>query len=426
MPIKKESEFAALLKKRQDLLEVIKAGDIIKGTVIGTQDRRVYVEIEGGRFLGIISGQELTEEGLVLPDYRVGDLIVASVVDTENDEGYMLLSVREAVKNQGWDILEEYFKKSQSFPAKVVGANRGGLIVEAEGLRGFLPVSQLAPEHYPRVGTNKDEILTRLSKFENQELEMGIFDLDKKTGKIIFSERAARQGEFAEFTSSIKIGDVLEGKVTGVVDFGIFVNLGTLEGLVHISEISWDKVTSVADFAKVGDKVKVQVIGIEGDKISLSIKRLMRDPWLDLVKDYQIGDIVEGEVTQIMPFGVFVRVDNKIDGLIHISELSHKHIKEPGEVVTVGDRVKAKIVNIGPENRRFGLSLKALEEAEEMSKTEALASLGLSKAIVAKLSKAGILDPASLKGKRPDELMAIEGIGQASAEKILEAINKLA
>jgi len=425
MPVKKESDFSALLKKRQDLLKVYNAGDIVKGKVIGSRGRRVYVEIEGGKFLGIISGQELIEEGLALPDYRVGDEVTASVIEPENEEGYMLLSVREAIKNQGWDLLEERFREGLVFPAKAIEANRGGLIMESEGLRGFLPVSQLAPEHYPRVGSNRDEILARLAKFENKDLEVRVLDLDKKSGKLIFSERAALKEEFEKFTSSIQIGDVLEGKVTGVVDFGIFVNLGKLEGLVHISEISWDKVENVSDFAKVGDKVKVQVIGIEGDKISLSMKRLVRDPWLDLIKDYQIGDLVEGVVTQITPFGVFIRVDDKIDGLIHISELSHKHIQNPQEVVSVGDRVQAKIVNIGPENRRFGLSLKALEEAEELSKTEALVKLGLSKAIVNKLAKANIYDPRELKGKTAAELMAIEGIGQASAEKIIEAIKKL-
>jgi len=425
MPTSKESQFAEILKKRQDLLRFYSTGDLVKGKVIGVKGKRVYIEIDSGKFLGIVSGQELAEEGLSLPEYRVGDEITASVLEPENDEGYMLLSVREAVRNQGWDELEKRFKEGSPLKAKVIEANRGGLIMEAEGLRGFLPVSQLAPEHYPRVGSNKEEILARLAKFEGQELEVRVLDLDQKTGKLIFSERAARQEEFEEFTSSIKVGDVLEGKVTGVVDFGIFVNLGKLEGLVHISEISWDKVDKVSDFAKVGDKIKVQVIGIERDKISLSIKRLVRDPWLDLVKDYQIGDVVGGVVTQILPFGVFVRVDDRIDGLIHISELSHQHVQDPQEVVAVGDKIKAKIVNIGPENRRFGLSLKALEEAEELSKTEALSRLGLSKAIVNKLAKANIYNPQELEGKGLEELMKIEGIGQASAEKILEAVKRM-
>ncbi len=425
MTKEKASDFATLLKTRQEYLKVFRPGETVRGTVIGTSGKRIFVEVENGKFLGIISGKELAEEDFSLPDYRVGDQVIASIVEPENEEGYMLLSVREAVKNQGWDLLEKHFKERSSLKAKVVEANRGGLMMEAEGVRGFLPVSQLAPEHYPRVGSNKDEILARLSKFESQDLEVRILDLDKRNGKLIFSERLAREDEFREFTSSIKIGDVLEGKVTGIVDFGIFVSLGKLEGLVHISEISWDKVEKVSDYAKVGDKVKVQVIGIEGDKISLSMKRLVRDPWLDLVKDYQIGQVVAGVVTQLAPFGAFVRVDDRLDGLIHVSELSHKHITDPGEVVAVGDKVRAKIVDIGPENRRFGLSLKALEEAEELAKAEKLIKLGLSKTIINKLAKAGFYNPRELVGKTAEALMEIEGIGRASAEKIVEAVRDI-
>jgi len=221
-----------------------------------------------------------------------------------------------------------------------------------------------------------------------------------------------------------------------VVDFGIFVSLGSLEGLVHISQISWDKVDDPRKFAHVGDKLQVQVIGIEGDKISLSMKRLTEDKWLHLIKDYAVGQTVKGEVTQIMPFGVFVKVDDRIDGLIHISELSFDHVADPGDIVKAGQTLELKVIDIEPESHRFGLSLKAMQmpaDAAVPAKPkkgkgatgDIAASLGLSDALARKLKAAGIESVADLKGKSVDEIKAIPGIGEKSAAKIIEALSQL-
>lgn len=419
----------AELLDRAGVLGILKTGDLVEGEVTAVSGNRVWVDIAGGRFVGVISSRELAEAGISMPDYKVGDKIMASVVEAENDEGVVILSVREALKNRGWSALEEKFDSKEVIKAKVIEANRGGLIMEAGGIRGFMPVSQLTPAHYPRVGNDKDEILSKLAKFENQMLDVAIIGFDKDINKLIFSEKAAKQDEFDEMTSKIQIGEVLTGKVSGVVDFGIFVSFGALEGLIHISEISWNKVQDPREFAKVGDKVEVQVIGIEGDKISLSMKRLLEDQWLGLIKGYKVGQVVKGEIMQIMPFGVFVKVDDKIDGLIHISELSFDHVTDPSEVVKVNDKLELKVIDIEPESHRFGLSLKAMKmpadaviSAPKKSAAGNLSALGLSDALIRKLKEAGIESTADLKNKSVDEIKAIKGIGEKSAAKIIESL----
>jgi small subunit ribosomal protein S1 len=430
-----KTAFAKYLDSSAGDLKIYQSGDLVAGEVTAVTKNRIWIDIDDGRFIGIISNKELAEEGISAPDYKAGDRVTASVLMPENDEGFMILSLRDALENQGWTALEERRGKDEVFDVKVVEANRGGLIVEADGLRGFLPVSQLAPEHYPRVGNDKDEILNRLAKFEGEMMQVKVLDLDKSTSKLIFSEKIARKGEFDELVSDIKVNDVLEGSVSGVVDFGIFVSLGQLEGLVHISEISWGKVDHPSNFAQVGDKVRVQVIAIDADKISLSMKRLEADPWLTTIKNFQIGQEVTGRVTQIMPFGVFVSIDGKVDGLIHISELSHEHVVDPSAVVKVDDKLKLKVIDLGAESHRLGLSLKAMQKPAVVEKTEGsvvanddetsdLVALGLTSAMIKKLNTAGITKRADLQGKTKEELIALPAIGKATADKIILAMEK--
>ncbi len=258
-------------------------------------------------------------------------------------------------------------------------------------------------------------------------MEVKVLDLDKSTSKLIFSEKVARKGEFDELVSDIKVDDVLEGTISGIVDFGIFVSLGKLEGLVHISEISWGKVDHPSNFAKVGDTVKVQVIAIDADKISLSMKRLEANPWLTTIQNFRVGQEVTGKVTQIMPFGVFVEVEGGVDGLIHISELSHEHVVDPSTIVKTGDKLKLKIIDLGAESHRLGLSLKELQKpvAEEKKEvTSDLKELGLTAAVIKKLNGAGIENKADLVGKTKEELVALPGIGETTAAKIISVMEK--
>lgn len=457
--------FADLLEKEAVTLKIHEAGDLVTGLVTAMTKNRIWIDIDDGRFVGIISNKELAEGGISAPDLKAGDKVTASVLMTENDDGFMILSLKDALESQGWDALYAKHDAQEPFDVKVIEANRGGLIAESDGLRGFLPVSQLSPENYPRVGNDKDEILSRLAKFEGEKMRVKVLDLDRNSNKLIFSEKLARKEEFKEMVGDIKVGDNLEGRVSGVVDFGIFVSIGQLEGLVHISEISWDKVEHPSMYAKVGDAVKVQIIGIDDDKISLSMKRLTTDPWLEIIKGFMVGQNVKAKVTQIMPFGVFVKLVEKVknakvtvDGLIHISELSHEHVSNPESVVKAGQELELKIIDLGPESHRLGLSLKAMTkmeakpavesvsdvqkstpdqgkvtegkatdgketEKDETPNEDGLDTLELSDGVISKLREAG-LRAEDLKVKTAEELEALPGIGKVTAEKIVEIMNK--
>jgi ribosomal protein S1 len=218
--------------------------------------------------------------------------------------------------------------------------------------------------------SDKDEIQIRLSGLCGKQLDVIVLDLDEKEGKLIFSEKEAKKGEVNQVLDKFEIGAKVKGIVTGVVDFGIFVNVEGVEGLIHISEISWDRVEDPSKIVKVGDEVTAVIIGIENDRFSLSMKRLTDDPWAEAAKGFKVGDVVEGEVTRITPFGAFVRIHDKIEALVHISELSEGHIKEPSEVVEVAKKYKFKILNIDKENHKIALSLKALTKESAESKEE--------------------------------------------------------
>ena len=333
-----------------------------------------------------------------------------------------------ASPEESWQVALNAQGSGEVCTAKVVGYNRGGLLVDWQDLRGFVPAS-----HLVGLSPVMDEE-SRKAEFARRvgwTLCVKVIEVDRTQGRLILSERATSSEESRReaLWEDLCEGAVRRGYVTNVCAFGAFVDLGGLEGLIHISEISWNKVQDPREFAKVGDKVEVQVIGIEGDKISLSMKRLLEDQWLNLIKDYKVGQVVKGEIMQIMPFGVFVKVDDKIDGLIHISELSFDHVTDPSEVVKVGDKPELKVIDIEPESHRFGLSLKAMKmpadaivSAPKKSAAGSLSALGLSDALIRKLKSAGIESTADLKNKSVDEIKAIKGIGEKSAAKIIEAL----
>lgn len=240
-------------------------------------------------------------------------------------------------------------------------ANKGGLLLDINGIKGFIPVSQLAPMHYPRVNdADMNMILHRLQALVGEKFMVKIINIDKDNGKLILSEKAAMEEQRKAALANLKIGDKVAGKISGIVKFGIFVAFDGLEGLVHISEIAWGHVKNPSDYGKLGDKVEVMIIGLDGDKISLSMKRLISDPWLEAAKTFQIGNDVEGEVNRLTPFGVFVKLSDEINGLIHITEIANDTVKDPGELLKLGDKVKARVIAVEPEEHRVGLSIKAL------------------------------------------------------------------
>jgi len=360
----KEMTMEDLMSSYGDI-NVPKEGDVLEGTIINITKNGAWLDL-GTYGTGLVVGPEVVDMG---EKVKPGDKMSASVIYQETDEGYVLLSLRKATRERVWEKLTRMMNEGEVVKVKPFDANKGGLLIEYETVRGFLPVSQLSTEHYPRV-SDKDEILVRLNEIVGRVLDVVVLDVDKSESKLIFSEKAAMKDKTEELLSKFKIGDESKGKVTGVVDFGIFLNVQGVEGLVHISEISWDRVDSPSDFVKVGDEVGVKIIGIEDEKISLSMKRLKDDPWLKKVKEIKVGDKIKGEVSRITPFGAFVKLPQGIEALVHISELSEKHIASPDEIVEGGKKYEFKIISMDIDNHKLALSLKDTKTGKKEKSTE--------------------------------------------------------
>ena len=341
-----------LLAQAGDNIKQIAAGDMVNGTVLSVRKHEVLIDL-GPLGVGLVPRREVGFS----KNYTVGDEVVASVVDPELDNGYSLLSLRKAAKDRGWDEVFAKLETGEIITVVPYDANRGGMLVEYEGIRGFLPVSQLSAEHYPRVGSSdKDEILQRLNTLVNKDIKVRILDADRKTNKLIFSEKEAVKEGLAERFQKMAIGDTVEGVVTGVVDFGVFVNVEGIEGLIHISEISWERVNNPADYVKVGQTVKAKIIAIDKERLSLSMKQLTKDPWLDEVEQFKPGDKVEGTVTRITPFGAFVQLSPAVEALVHVSELGGDGT-DPEKVFPLNERKEFTVLDIDKENRKISLSL---------------------------------------------------------------------
>lgn len=334
-------------------LKQLKSGDMVEGTVMSVKKHEVWIDL-GPNGLGVILRREVGSG-----DMKEGDSVTVSVVDPELDEGYALLSMKRAVKERGWTELQRIFDEQEIVEVSPYDANRGGLLIELEGIRGFLPVSQLSAEHYPRVeGSDKDEILTKLNSLINKTLRVRILDVSRKDNKLIFSEKEAIRDDMQSRLAELKVGDAVEGVVTGVIDFGAFVNVGGIEGLVHISEISWERVEDPRKYVKVGDKIKAKIIAIDKDRLSLSIKQMSEDPWLSEVKSFKKNDTVEGKITRITPFGAFVQLSPAVEALVHVSEMSDDESVDPEQVFKLNESKKFKVIDIDTDNRKIALSLR--------------------------------------------------------------------
>ncbi len=354
-------------------IRVLKPGDMVQGTLLSVGKNEVYVDLEGIG-IGVVRGRELYDDQATLASLKVGDTILASVVEPENKDGNIELSLRQAGHERVWQALKVKMESRDIVSTKILGANKGGLMVEINGVLGFLPVSQLNLEHYPRVEDgDKNKILSALQSYVGQSFAVQVITADPEEEKLIVSEKAVFEKETEGRLAQLKINDIITGAVTGVVDFGIFVKFGELEGLAHISELAWQRVENPKDLFRVGQEVQAKIIAIDKGRVSLSIKQLQPDPWLEAVKQYKIGQVVEGKVTKIMPFGVFVELSPQIQGLAHLAELSHEAIKDPESVLKVGETKSFKIISIEPAEHRLGLSLKALDE--KPAKTEEAAPI---------------------------------------------------
>ena len=335
-------------------IQQLKTGDVIEGKVLSVKKHEVWIDL-GANGIGVVMrreigpGQEL-EEGLA---------VTVSVVDPEMDEGHALLSMKRAVKDKGWDELQRVFEDKETIEVFAYDANRGGLLIELEGIRGFMPVSQLSADHYPRVsGADKDEIMQKLTSLIKKPLAVRILDVNRKDNKLIFSEKEAAKDDMQERFAKLTVGDVVEGVITGVIDFGAFVNVDGIEGLIHISEISWERVEDPKKYVKNGDNVKAKIIAIDKDRLSLSLKQMQEDPWLNEVKEFKKGSLVEGRVTRITPFGAFVQLSPSVEALVHVSEMSNDEGTDPEKVFNVNETKQFKVLEVDTESRKIALSLK--------------------------------------------------------------------
>ena len=342
-----------LLEQNGELTKKAIVGDIITGKVLSVKKHEILVDL-GPQGVGLVPRKEVS----FVKNLNVGDEVSASVVDTEMEDGVVLLSLRKAVKDKGWDEIKAKLDNAEIVEVTPFDANRGGLLVEYEGIRGFLPVSQLSAEHYPRVGSaDKDEILQRLNGLVGKTIKVRVLDAIKKENKLIFSEKEAIKDGLAARFAELSVGDVVKGVVTGVVDFGVFVNVEGIEGLVHISEISWERVNNPADYVKVGDIIDAKIIAIDKERLSLSMKQLVEDPWLSEVEGLKKGSKVEGTVTRITPFGAFVQISPAVEALVHVSELGEGSDVDPEKVFTLNERKAFKVLDVDKEGRKISLSI---------------------------------------------------------------------
>ena len=369
----KSEDFKKLLDSNN--FKIPQVGDLIKGAVITASKAEVKLDI-GGYVTGVVRGPELYEEDDDYANLKPGDEVEATVIEEENENGELELSFRFAGQEKAWTGLRKAFQDRSIIKVKVVDANKGGLLVRYRQIAGFLPVSQLAPENYPRVnGGDKGKILEKLKSFVSKEFEVKVMTLEEREDKIIFSEKDAWNERQKDVIQKYKISTVIEGTITAITDFGVFVSFGdNMEGLIHISELAWQRIDDPADLFKVGDTIKAEVISVENGKIFLSAKKLIHDPWTEVEKKYKIGQIVEGTILKVNPFGLFVKLDEDIHGLAHISQIPLGPKEKIHDLFHVKDVIEFEIVSIEPKEHRLGLAVankkKGAEEKNEEKKEE--------------------------------------------------------
>tara|TARA_B100000700_G_scaffold313860_1_gene399547 strand:+ start:2109 stop:3470 length:1362 start_codon:yes stop_codon:yes gene_type:complete len=348
--------------------KVLRRGEIIDGRVMSLKPEGMLVDIRY-KSEGFVPAKEMRSLDETTEDLSVGDEIIAYVVNPEGNEGSSILSIDRARGEQGWRVLEKAMDNNETCKGVITGANRGGAVVESEGVQGFVPLSQLigpARELYVPGGEPPKE------GFVGMEVEFKIIELNRRRNRAIFSERAALQAwkqiQKMRLVQELTEGETRKGRVAGISNFGVFVDLGGADGLIHISELSWEPVKSPEDIVTVGSEIDVYVLRVDREnlKIALSLRRLQPEPWDEIESKFEVGQTVQGTVTKLANFGAFARIDSGIEGLIHISELANEVIKHPRDVVNEGDNLQLKIIRIEPERKRLGLSLKqTLDGSEE-------------------------------------------------------------
>lgn len=355
-------ESRKLFEEALSTIEKIEVGKVLEGTVIDVKSNEIWVDLDG-RATGVVYKRELGERSSII-DLSQGDKVLTYVLEEEDEDGFVTLSLKKAGRERIWSDLKRQMDKGGEIEVKIVDANKGGLLTSVEGIQGFIPVSQLTAEYYPRVeGGDKEEILSRLTSLLGKSMTVKVLDVDRATNKLILSQKATKSKEQKKFLDNLEVGQKIKGRVSGIVDFGVFINIGEIEGLVHISEVSWERIDDIKKIVKPGQELDVMIVEIDDDKVSLSIKKLLPDPFKEAVKQFKEGDIVNGKVIRVTPFGAFVQVETPdkkqvLDGLVHISELSDEHVSNPKEHIKEKESYNLRILSIEEENRKLSLSLK--------------------------------------------------------------------
>ena len=348
-----------LMKSRETHGLFVKQGEVVEGTVVEKRGSSLFVDL-GPRGMGIVYGREYYAAQDIIKRLSTGDTMSAKVVEPDNEEGYVELSLKEAGDEKKWLTLRRFMNEGEVLELPVLEANRGGLILEALSVRGFLPASQLAPQNYPRVeGGDKERILVELQKLVGEKLKVKVLDVNQAEGKLIFTERRQVSEEMKQFLATHAIGDTVEGEIVSVVDFGAFMKIAEtdLEGLIHISEIDWSLVEDPREILKTGDRVQAKIIDVQGDRISLSLKQLKDDPWVVFGESHKKGDTVTGRVTKLNPFGAFVELAKGVHGLVHVSEFgTEAHMRE---VLAPGSEGSFLILLIDSKEHKMSLGLPA-------------------------------------------------------------------
>jgi len=354
------------LLKKSDSPKPPKAGDLVSGKVIEIGTSAVYLDL-GPFGTGVIRGPELYDGLNTLGQLKLGDEVSATVLEVENEDGCFELSFRQAGQEKVWQSLENKMERDEMITTPILDANKGGLIVEIDSIIGFLPVSQLSLEHYPRVaGADKTQILTQLKKYIGQDFQVKIISLNQEKEKLIVSEKAAQTDEFQKILDNLKVGMIVEGRISGITDFGAFIKFKVpssstsrnaesekeTEGLIHISEMAWQRIEDPSELVKVDDKVRAKIISLSNNRISLSLKELQEDPWKDIEKKYKIHQEVKGKVIKIDHFGAFIQLDKDIHGLAHVSQFPEGSIN-----LKIGKQYHFKIISLEPKEHRLGLEL---------------------------------------------------------------------
>jgi small subunit ribosomal protein S1 len=371
VPRSEPTTMEELLAEQDADIRSFKHGDVVEGTVVRIDRDEILVDI-GAKSEGVVSNRELYgRHAESAPALAVGDVVLVYVLQPESQEGHVVLSLRRAGLERKWRSMQEQFEAGAIIDAPVIDHNKGGLIVDC-GIRGFVPISQIVD--FPRRPQNDQprdaaqEIAEKLQPYVGRKMRLKILEVNRKANRLILSEKVAlyeeRREKRDELFSSLQVGQRVSGTVRSIAPFGVFIDLGGIDGLVHKSELSWNKVNNPDSGYRVGEQVEAEVIDInhERGRISLSIRKLQPDPWHSTVADFKVGDVIDGTVTKLVNFGAFVRVRDGLEGLIHISELSHQRVAHPGDVVHEGQTLKLKIISLDSERHRLGLSLKQAEE----------------------------------------------------------------